>query len=50
MEYHDKPVTLMSNWEKHMDEWCKGGVFYPSHICEHYEIGTPMIINGVEFW
>lgn len=50
MSKHDKPVTFMSNWERYLDQWCKGGIFYPSHICEHYERGTPTVINGVEFW
>lgn len=50
MSKHDKPVTLMSNWERYLDQWCKGGIFYPSHICERYERGTPTVINGVEFW
>lgn len=50
MSKHDKPVTLMSNWEQLLDKWCKGGIFYPAHICEHYERGTPTIVNGKEFW
>lgn len=49
-DYHDKPVTLMSNWERYLDQWCKDGIFYPSHICEYYERGTPTVINGAEFW
>jgi len=50
MSKHDEPVTLMSNWEQLLDKWCKGGIFYPAHICEHYERGTPTIVNGKEFW
>ena len=47
---HEKPAKLMSNREKYLDCWCKGGSFYPSYICEFYKRGEPTIINGVEFW
>ena len=50
MSLHDSPVTLMSNWENYLDEWCKGGIFYPSHLCEFYKRGTPCIVNGHEYW
>lgn len=50
MSRHDRPVELMSNWERYLDEWCKGGTFYPSHICEFYERGVPTVVNGTEYW
>ena len=50
MTCHDKPVTLMSNWKNYLDEWCKGGIFYPTHHCKDYIKGSPTIVNGTEFW
>lgn len=45
-----EPIMLMSNWEDYLDEWCKGGIFYPSHFCGYYEKGIPTVVNGHEYW
>ena len=34
---NDSPRTSWTDWRTDQANWCRGGIFYPQHICPNYE-------------